>query len=243
MDYTVSYHPISTEQMKAWYFDVFDDLGAAETLTVRIPKEQLKHDDRQELEVYYKDKYLEMVKRSRNLDYGNFNKWHGYFIAIIQGFFEKFYFVHGAAISGIHDLGFKKTYITPWNEIIEEDFIDGLDSDSKLNGPFSSGAYISAAQVKQLLVDYENDEEIKEILDEQFEGKKIDVFLAALKYASENNQGLLEASKVIDPGEELFEEPSCYSNLFNCDVISAAVYTTELAAVYDAIYKGTGDDG
>jgi len=39
----------------------------------------------------------------------------------------------------------------------------------------------------------------------------------------------------------VFEEPSCYSNLFNCDVMSAAVYTTELAEHYDSIYKGTGE--
>ena len=243
MDYSVSYHPISEEQMREWYFDVFDDLGAATDLTVKIPKEQLKHDDREELEAYYKNKYLEMVKRSRELDYGNFNKWHGYFLAIVQGFFEKFYFVHGAELSSIHDLAFKKAYITPWDQVIDGDFLDGLDFDSKLNGAFSGGAYMSAGQVKQLLLDYENDTEIKEILDEQFEGRKIDVLMAALKYASENNQGLLEASKVIEPGEELFEEPECYSNLFNCDVISAAVFTSELAEVYDAIYKGTGDDG
>lgn len=243
MDYSVSYHPISPEQMQEWYFDVFDDLGAASELTVRIPKEQLKHDDREELEAYYKNKYLEMIKRSRELDYGNFNKWHGYFIAIVQGFFEKFYFVHGAELSTIHSLSFRESYFTPWEEVIPEEFIEGLEANSRINGPFSAGAYISPEQVKQLLNDYENDKEIKDILEEQFEGKKIEVLLAALKYASENNQGLVEASKVIEPGEELFEEPQCYSNLFNCDVISAAVFTTELAAVYDAIYKGTGDDG
>ena len=75
----------------------------------------------------------------------------------------------------------------------------------------------------------------------QFAGKKIAVFLAALEYASKNNQGLIEATKVIEQSSELFEEPSCFSNVFNCDVISAAVYTTELAAHYDEIYKGTGD--
>lgn len=242
MDLSVSYHPISEEQINAWYFDVFEDLGAANDLTVRIPEEQLKHEGLEELQAYYKNKYLDMIKRSRELDYGDFNKWHGYFIAIIQGFFEKFYFVHGAAISSIHNLEFNKTYITPWHEVVPEDYVEGLNVSSKLNGPFSAGAYISADQVKALLEAYENDSETKEILDEQFEKKKIDVFLAALKYASENNQGLVEATKVIEPGEELFEEPECYSNLFNCDVISAAVYTTELAEVYDAIYKGLGDD-
>jgi len=242
MDLSVSYHPISEEQMRAWYFDVFKDLGAAEDLTVRIPQEQLKENDLNELETYYKDKYLEMIKRSRDLDYGNFNKWHGYFIAVVQGFFEKFYFVHGVAVSSILDREFKKTYLTPWEAVIPEDYIEGLEVNSKLNGPFSAGAYIAPEQVKQLLHDYENDSVIKELLQEQFEGKKIEVFLEALKYASENNQGLIEATKIIEPGEELFEEPSCYSNLFNCDVISAAVYTTELAEVYDAIYKGLGDD-
>ena len=91
MDFTVSYHPITTEQMKEWYFDVFNDIGAAAELKVRIPKEQLKHDDLAELETYYKGKYLDMVKHSRNLEYDHFNNWHGYFLAVVQGFFEKFY--------------------------------------------------------------------------------------------------------------------------------------------------------
>ena len=242
MNITVSYHPITTEQMREWYFDVFEDICAADDLKVRIPKEQLKHNNLEELEKYYKEKYISMIERSRELDYDNFNKWHGYFIALVQGFFEKFYFVSGAALSSIHNLDFNRTYITPWEELIEADYIEGLHLSSKIDGQFSAGAYISSQQVKQLLHDYEHDAEIKQMLEEQFEGKKIEVFLEALKYASGNNQGLVEATKIIEPGEELFEEPSCYSNLFNCDVISAAVFTTELAAHYDAIYKGLSDD-
>ena len=242
MEITVSYHPITPEQMREWYFDVFEDICAADALTVRIPKEQLKHDNLEELQDYYKEKYVSMLERSRELDYDDFNKWHGYFIALVQGFFEKFYFIHGASLSSIHNLEFNKAYMTPWEEVIEPDYIEGLRVSSKIQGQFSAGAYISAAQVKQLLHDYEHDAEIKEMLEDQFEGKKIEVFLETLKYASSNEQGLVEATKIIEPGEELFEEPSCYSNLFNCDVISAAVFTTELAAHYDAIYKGLSDD-
>ncbi|MDQ7085874.1 MAG: hypothetical protein Q9M36_13625 [Sulfurovum sp.] len=241
MDLSVSYHPISQEQMREWYFDAFEDLGVAQSLSVTIPEQQLRKNSREELEVYYHKKYIDMIKRSRDLDYGNFNKWHGYFIAIVQGFFDKFYFVHGCALSSIHDLEFKKTYITPWEHVVPQEYLEDLDVDSTLNGAYSAGAYISDIQVKQLLHDYENDGFIKELLEEQFTGRKIEVFLAALKYASKNNQGLLEASKVIEQSAELFEEPFCYSNLFNCDVMSAAVYTSELAEHYDAIYKGTGE--
>jgi len=241
MNYSVSYHPISEEQMNTWYFDVFNDLGEAEDLTVRIPKEQLKENSQKALESFYKEKYIEMMKRSRNLDYGDFNKWHGYFLAIVQGFFEKFYFVQGSAVSAIHDMAFKHKYFTPWDKVIASDYIEDLTFDSTLNGEFSAGAYISASQVKALLEDYENDEYIKDLLQEQFPKQRIEVFLAALKSASQNNQGVLEASRVIEQSEGVFEEPSCYSNLFNCDVMSAAVYTTELAEHYDSIYKGTGE--
>jgi len=241
MDLSVSYHPISKEQMREWYFDAFEDIGVAETLKVRIPQEQLKDHSLEDLEAYYSDKYKSMIKRSRELDYDNFNKWHAYFIALTQGFFEKFFFVHGCAISSIVDSQFHDTYVAGWEDVVPSDYIEDLHVNKKLNGAFSGGAYIAPEQVKQLLNDYENDSEIKDIMDEQFEGKKIDVMLAALKYASENDQGLLEATKIIIQSDELFQEPSCFSNIFNCDVLSAAVYTKELADHYDEIYKGTGD--
>ena len=241
MDLSVSYHPITKEQMREWYFDTFEDIGTANSLELRIPKEQLKNHKLEDVEAYYKDKYVTIMKRSRELDYDNFNQWHAYFIAIAQGFFEKFYFIHGSAISSIIDREFHNTYVTAWEDVIPSDYIEGLYASKKLDGPFSAGAYISPEQVKKLLNDYNNDSELKEIIDEQFEGRKVEVFLAALKYASENNQGLLEATKVIEQSSELFEEPSCFSNVFNCDVLSAAVYTSDLAAHYDEIYKGTGD--
>lgn len=241
MDLSISYHPITKEQMREWYFDAFEDIGVTETLKVKIPQEQLRRHNSEELEAFYQEKYKTMIKRSRELDYDNFNKWHAYFIAITQGFFEKFFFIHGSAISAIVDTGFHKTYVTAWEDIIPSDYIEDLHVSKKLEGPFSGGAYMSPEQVKQLLNDYENDSDIKDIINGQFPGRKIDVLLAALRYASKNDQGLLEAAKVIDQSDELFEEPSCYSNLFNCDVISAAVYTSDLAAHYDEIYKGTGD--
>jgi len=241
MDLSISYHPITKEQMKQWYFDTFEDMGTAEMLELRIPKEQLKEHSRESIEVYYKDKYKNMIKRSRDLEYDNFNKWHGYFIAIVQGFFEKFYFVQGSAISSIIDNTFHTTYTTPWEEVIPSEYIEDLHASSKLEGSYSAGAYISPEQVKKLLNDYENDSYIKDLLNEQFEGRKIDVFLAALKYASSNNQGLLEAAKVIEQSDGVFEEPSCFSNIFNCDVMSAAVFTSDLAKHFDDIYKGTSE--
>jgi len=241
MDLSISYHPISEAQMKAWYFDAFEDLGAINSLEVRIPKEQQKNHNLEELQTFYKNKYTEMIKRSRELDYDNFNKWHAYFLAIVQGFFETFYFVQGSALSSIIDPEFHKTYVTAWEEVIPSDYIEDLQVSSKLQGPYSGGVYMSAENVKKLLHDYNNDAFIKELLDEQFVGRKIEVFLAALNYASKNDQGLIEATKVIEQSGELFEEPSCFSNTFNCDVISAAVYTSDLAAHFDTIYKGTGE--
>ena len=241
MDLSVSYHPISQEQMKQWYFDAFEDMGAVSALKLRVPDEQLKEHTLEEVEAYYMDKYKSMIARSRELEYDNFNKWHAYFLAITQGFFEKFYFVHGCAISSILDNEFHDTYVSDWAKIVPSEYVEDLHVTNKLQGAFSGGVYIAPEQVKQLLNDYENDPLIQEIMDEQFEGKKIEVILEALKYASQNNQGVLEATKVIDQSDELFQEPSCFSNLFNCDVLSAAVYTKELADHYDEIYKGTGD--
>jgi hypothetical protein len=241
MDLSISYHPITQEQMQTWYFDAFEDIAVANSLKVKIPQEQLRHHKLGELEAFYQEKYKEIITRSRALEYDNFNKWHAYFIAIAQGFFEKFYFVHGSALSAIIDDEFHATYVTPWEEVAPSEYLEDMRVSQKLDGAYSAGVYLSPEQVKCLLHDYKTDKEIKEILDEQFPKRKMDVLLAALTYASDNNQGLLEAAKVIEQGGEIFEEPTCYSNLFNCDVISAAVYTSELAEHYDEIYKGTGE--
>mgnify|MGYP006896879682 CR=1 FL=1 len=69
MDLSISYHPITKEQMKEWYFDAFEDIGVAETLKVKIPQEQLRRHNSEELEAFYQDKYKTMIKRSRELDY------------------------------------------------------------------------------------------------------------------------------------------------------------------------------
>lgn len=241
MDFSVSYHPITKEQMREWYFDAFEDIGVCNTLEQKIPEKQLKKHTKEEVVSYYKNKYKTIIERSRELDYDNFNKWHAYFIAISQGFFETFYFVQGAAISGILDAEFHETYVSDWADVAPAEYIEDLQYTNKLQDAYSGGVFISPEQVKKLLHDYKNDAFIKETLEEQFTGSKIEVFLAALNYASKNDQGLLEATKVIDQKTELFEEPECFSNVFNCDVMSAAVYTSELAAQFDAIYKGTGE--
>jgi len=137
--------------------------------------------------------------------------------------------VQGSALSSILDKAFHETYITDWADVTPSEYIEDLQYTNKVDGAFSGGVYLSAQNVKKLLHDYENDPEIKDLLKDQFEGQKIDVLLAALKYASQNDQGLLEAVKVITQSDQIFEEPSCFSNVFNCDVMSAAVYTTELA--------------
>ncbi len=241
MDLSVSYHPITQEQMQTWYFDAFEDLGVCRQLKQRIPPEQLRKNTLEELEPFYQKKYETIISRSRELDYDNFNKWHAYFIALSQGFFEKFYFVQGAAISGIIDPEFHKTYVSDWAEVVPHEYIEDLYYTNKLQGAFSGGVFLSPEQVKQLLHDYEHDPEIKDIMDEQFPKRKISVILDALKYASSNNQGLLEATKVIEQSDQVFEEPTCYANVFNCDIMSAAVYNSELAEHYTAIYKGTGE--
>jgi hypothetical protein len=241
MDFSVSYHPISPKQMEQWYFNVFEDLGEANDLVVHIPKEQLKHNTQEELERFYKEKYLGMIKRSRTLDYDDFNRWHGYFLGVIQGFFEKFFFVQGSAVSAIHDKEFHKKYFTPWSEVVPSEYIEELRADSRLHGAFCAGAYMSATNVKELLDDYKSDPYIQELLQDQFPKQRVEVFIKVLEYARENDQGLLEASRVIEQSDGVFEEPSCYSNLFNCDIFSSVVYTNELAEHYEEIYKGTGE--
>lgn len=94
---------------------------------------------------------------------------------------------------------------------------------------YSSGVFIPAIQVSQLLEDYANDPVLKADLDGFFSDGRISVFLKALEDAKQQELGLLEATEVVEPNPLNLNDSACYSNLFNCD--QEGVYLFKQAAM------------
>lgn len=213
MGFDVSYHPINENEMKRWYFDVLDNTSLIDELG-----------EEYNIEDFYVEKYKDTIDVALNTDESeNFEPTHGYFLAVVQGFFRKYFYIRGAAFSFLieNEPSFAN-YTTDWDTIIS----------LKYNNPrvgriitnYSSGVYMSSKQVKQLLNDFNNKPSLRQQLIDFYSHARIDVFISALDYASDNDLGLLEATEVIEPNPLDLNKSTCYSNLFNCDTAGPLLY-------------------
>ena len=98
----------------------------------------------------------------------------------------------------------------------------------EFDGNYSSGAFISAANLAKFWQDYNADENIKQKTD-NFYAQNLPAFLSAVKFSVENGYGLFEATDVIMPNPLDLNKSECYSNLFNCDPQGAFIYADTAA--------------
>ncbi|WP_425629118.1 hypothetical protein [Cellulophaga lytica] len=212
MGWDISYHPINEKQIKSWYFDVMDNQNLINTLA-----------EEHSLDDFYKEKYIDTIKVALETNKeDSFDTTHGFYVAVIQGFFSKFFYTRGSALSFIEQ-PFLKKYYKKWNQIIDPGKYPNSISNS-ISTNYSSGVYIPANMVVQLLQDYDTNVDVKSELDNLFSYNRITVFLKALNYAKEHNLGLLEATEVVEPNPMDLNKSVCYSNLFNCDPEGALLY-------------------
>ena len=212
MGWDISYHPISEKQIKNWYFDVLDN----PSLIDQLAKDYA-------IEDFYKDKYAETIDIAlKTAPDKAFETSHGYYVAVIQGFFQKYFYVRGGALS-FSESELLNRYFKPWQEFISADRLKGAIQNTIITN-YSSGVYIPKDKVIQLLSDYGQNQQIQQELNSLFSHDRITVFLKALNFAKENKVGLLEATEVIEPNPINLNDSSCYSNLFNCDPEGALLY-------------------
>lgn len=228
MGWDISYHPISEAQMHAWYFDVLAGKTSVATLA-----------NQHDLEEFYQQKYVDTINVALETSSEDiFDKSHGYYIAVIQGFLEKYFYVRGGALSFAEGDILQK-YFKPWQAIIPENgFPQKIDNHIVEN--YSSGIFIPKEKVTQLLSDYKTDEVVKTALNELFSDGRMVVFLKALAYAEERGLGLLEATEVVAPNPLDLNSSACYSNLFNCDPEGAQLYQKTAMAQFAEIEKREG---
>jgi len=220
MGFDISYHPISEKQINTWYFEVITNPEKIEALA----------SDHQ-IDDFYKTKYQDTINAGRETDQNDyFDKTHGFFIAVVQGFFETYFYIRGGALS-FSENNQLDSYYKKWEEFIP---LESLTKkvENRLVENYCSGVYISADQVVRLLEDYHNKVEIKSELDQLFSERRISIFLKALNFAKEHGLGLLEATEVVEPQPFDLNESKSYSNLFNCDKEGPLLYQ---AAAFEQI--------
>ena len=212
MGWDISYHPISEKQINEWYFNVLDNQDLIEKLA-----------SENNIEDFYKEKYADTIKVGlETKDDAVFDINHGYYVAVVQGFFQKYFYTRGAALS-FSETPLLQKYFKNWSDIIPNNKLTKNVNNRIINN-YCSGVYIPENKVIELINDYNNDPEIKKEIDHLFSHNRINEFLKALNFAKDNNLGLLEATEVVEPNPIDLNDSSCYSNLFNCDPGGALLY-------------------
>ena len=169
------------------------------------------------MEDFYAEKYLDTLRVGAETESDElFDKSHGFYIAVIQGFFRDYYYTRGSAFSF---LGEQKPeyerYFTPWAQVTPTAFPNPAENQIIEN--YCSGVYLSPEQVAQLLRDMEQDSKVLEDLEGLWSNGQIAVLKKALSAAARLKTGLLEATEVVEPNPIRPNESTSYSNLYHCD--------------------------
>lgn len=83
MGYDVSFHPISPEEMREWYFTPLSWVQQGQEEKVLALAAQHGMED------FYAEKYLDTLRVGAGTEPDElFDKSHGFYIAVIQGFFR-----------------------------------------------------------------------------------------------------------------------------------------------------------
>lgn len=94
MGYDVSFHPISPDEIQEWYFTPLTWIQQGQEEKVLALATQYGIED------FYAEKYLDTLRVGSETESNElFDKSHGFYIAVIQGFFRDYYYTRGSAFS------------------------------------------------------------------------------------------------------------------------------------------------
>lgn len=169
------------------------------------------------IEDFYAEKYLDTLRVGAETESNElFDKSHGFYIAVIQGFFREYYYTRGSAFSFLlEEKPDYARYFTPWAQVVPTAFPN--PAENRIVENYCSGVYLSPDQVMQLLKDMEQDPKVCEDLERIWSNGQIAVLKKALSAAAELGAGLLEATEVVEPNPISPNESTSYSNLYHCD--------------------------
>ena len=211
MGYDVSFHPISPEEMREWYFTPLTWIQQGQE------EKALALAAQHGVEDFYAQKYLDTLRVGAATEPDElFDKSHGFYIAVIQGFFRDYYYTRGSAFSFLMEENPEYArYSTSWAQVTPTVFSNPAENQIVEN--YCSGVYLSPEQVVRLLRDLERDPEVLKDLEEFWCDGQLAVLKKALNAAAELGAGLLEATEVVEPNPIRPNESTSYSNLYHCD--------------------------
>ena len=145
MGYDVSFHPISPKEMQEWYFAPLAWVQQGQEEKVRAFAAQ------QGMEDFYAEKYLNTLRVGAGTGGGElFDKSHGFYIAVIQGFFRDYFYTRGSAFSFLVDEKPEYArYFTPWEQVVPAAFSN--PTENRIIENYCSGVYLFPDQAAQLL--------------------------------------------------------------------------------------------
>ena len=211
MGYDVSFHPISPDEIQEWYFTPLTWIQQGQEEKVLALAAQHGIED------FYAEKYLDTLRVGAETAPDElFDKSHGFYIAVVQGFFRDYYYTRGSAFSFLmEEKPEYARYFSPWAQVMPTAFLNPTENQIVEN--YCSGVYLSPNQVLQLLRDLEQDPKVLEDLEKHWSDGQLAVLKKALTAAAELGTGLLEATEVVEPDPICPNESISYSNLYHCD--------------------------
>ena len=141
MGYDVSFHPISPEEMREWYFTPLTWIQQGQEEKVLALAAQHGMED------FYAEKYLDTLRVGAETEPDElFDKSHGFYIAVIQGFFRDYYYTRGSSFSLLMEENPEYVrYFTPWAQVVPTAFPNPAENQIIEN--YCSGVYLSRDQV------------------------------------------------------------------------------------------------
>ena len=143
--YDVSFHPISPEEMREWYFTPLTWIQQGQEEKVLALAAQHGMED------FYAEKYLNTLRVGVETEADElFDKSHGFYIAVIQGFFRDYYYTRGSAFSFLVEQKPEYArYFTSWEQITPVSFPNPMQN--RIIENYCSGVYLSPDQWRQWL--------------------------------------------------------------------------------------------
>ena len=224
MGYDVSFHPISPDEIQEWYFTPLTWIQQGQEEKVLALAAQYGIED------FYAEKYLDTLRVGAETESNElFDKSHGFYIAVIQGFFRDYYYTRGSAFSFLlEEKPDYARYFTPRAQVVPTAFPN--PAENRIVENYCSGVYLSPDQVMQLLKDMEQDPKVCEDLERIWSNGQIAVLKKSLSAAAELGVGLLEATEVVEPNPISPNESTSYSNLYHCDRDGVYLYIDTVSA-------------